>query len=411
VPSKFLIRDGEEIKSYMPPTYSANLCQGGEAIASNNVQPGYSSRTKEKAFDGNDSTLWGGVVGSFPAVKDKAWIGYHFNESQMIKKVRLLQGSVDSSVTLVEVQASENGEEWVSIGYYEVQERNNVIDIEKNVSYPYWRLFARSHPGNTNWGWSVYEVEMYTIVDPGGWRSIGVLPISKEMFDEYGMDDLSLINHDALQELTSEEVEILCWTDEEQAAKRLNISAVPFPQLLLPVSDIEKEINAVNINSNASGSGVIKVILSSDGGSTWIGQNQSIIDIDNLMDVKSKGFTPEQINALTAEDWESIAGNGKIRFAFYLEQESLEDVAQINSVTINYKEFIMTPAIEDLSIFYNQIKIPVDFFVSRDDGATWKEAKVNEMTDLTDLPAGQRLKVKAVLANDQELYGISYSWI
>lgn len=403
-----------------------------------------------------------------------------------------------------------------------------------------------------------------------GWVSVGTAPATKAMFDQYGMTDLSIIDNNAIQQLTSDTPELLCWTDEEgdSVIRQANITAVPLPQLLLPVGDIEVgEIESVNINSvvigrindtnniapyltsydnniiygshanaylmfdrninskfsyssaigmkvniklnqpeiikkiaiiagtftnsapkafkiygsnnpqnfsdvnnqngwillanitsqigwtinerrefvlnniNAyqyvrfefyqsnnsdngyeiaeielfpasKGNSDLKIFISGDSGVNWKGKNGITVDISDLTQVKANGFTPDELNALTKQELASLFPNGKARFAFYLEQEKSTDIVQIDSLKINEKVYTMIPSIESLKVIYNLLESEKPkLYVSRDDGVTWKEVQPDTLTSLEDLPEGNKLRVKAVLSNGQELHALSYSWI
>jgi hypothetical protein len=154
----------------------------------------------------------------------------------------------------------------------------------------------------------------------------------------------------------------------------------------------------------------IKLLASGDSGVSWIGKSPS--DPAILTDVKANGFTPAEFNALTKEALATLFPAGKARFAFYLEQEKSTDTVQVNSLTINERQYTMTPSVESLSVLYEllQSEKPV-LYVSRDDGVTWKQVQPDQLTKLDDLPNGSKLRVKAVLSNGQELHGLSYSWI
>lgn len=154
----------------------------------------------------------------------------------------------------------------------------------------------------------------------------------------------------------------------------------------------------------------IKTIVSGDGGESWTGH--SSVNPANLEEVKANGFTPEEFNALTKEQLAELFPNGKARFAFYLEQENLTDVVEVNSLKINERQYTITPSLDDLSVMYEMLEADKpDFEVSRDDGVTWKEIKADELTSLSDLPEGDKLRVKVKLSSGQELHALSYSWI
>lgn len=136
------------------------------------------------------------------------------------------------------------------------------------------------------------------------------------------------------------------------------------------------------------------------------------VDPSNLAEVKSNGMSAAQVNGLTKADWTSIVTSRKVRFAFYLEQDKSTDTVLVDKLTVNQKEYTMTPSVSSLSVLYDLLKaLEPTLYVSRDDGANWKQVDPDVLTKISDLPSGKALRVKAVLSNGQELHGLSYSWI
>ncbi|RHW32010.1 discoidin domain-containing protein [Oceanobacillus profundus] len=200
-----------------------------------------------------------------------------------------------------------------------------------------------------------------------------------------------------------------------QVSRKVNLTAIPHPQLLLPKENIEVgDIESVKLESTVSDQGVLKIIASGDSGSNWHGLSEVIGygNLSNLPLVKDIGFTLEEFNVLTKDELSAIFPNGRARFAFYLEQESLTDVVEINSLTINEKQYTMTPSVESLSVMYELLEADKPtLYVSRDDGETWTQVKDDKLTDISSQPEGNKLRVKAVLENGQEIHGLSYAWI
>ncbi|PVC75091.1 hypothetical protein C2I27_04180 [Priestia megaterium] len=245
-----------------------------------------------------------------------------------------------------------------------------------------------------------------------GWMSVGKAPVTKSMFDTDGITDLSIITNDVIQQLTSDEPELLCWTDEENANRRLNLTAAPSPQLLIAKEDIEvKELESVSIDAIVNQSdNDLKITLSGDNGENWAGK--AAVNINDLSNFKTNGLSVSEFNALSKEQLKSLCPNGKIRMAFYLEQENTTNAVEIRSVTINERLYTMTPEVESLSVLYSLLEAESpDLYASRDDGVTWQKIKRDELADLSALPEGKQLRVKVVLSNGQELQALSYSWI
>lgn len=168
----------------------------------------------------------------------------------------------------------------------------------------------------------------------------------------------------------------------------------------------------VEMLKGVAGNTDIKLLVSGDSGVSWKGLNNTTTNVSDLADVKAKGFAPAQFNALTKSELASLFPNKKARFVFYLEQEKSTDVVQVNSLSINEKQYTLTPNVESASVLYEVLKTEKPaLFVSRDDGVTWKSIQADQLTKLDDLPSGKKLRVKAVLSNGQELHALSYSWI
>ncbi|MGF0347777.1 discoidin domain-containing protein [Rhodococcus sp. IEGM1300] len=194
-------------------------------------------------------------------------------------------------------------------------------------------------------------------------------------------------------------------------SRAANVTAVPHPKLLLPIGDIGvgENVESILLDVAVAVYSDLKVVASADSGTTWMGKTQ--VDIADLASVKANGFTPEEFNALTKEQLTTLFPNGTARFAFYLEQDNLTDVVEIQSLTINEKKYTISPTVSDISVIYEVLKSeqPI-LFISRDDGVTWREVSQDEVESLSDLPEGNQLRVKAVLEDGQEVQAISYSW-
>ncbi|WP_157066967.1 hypothetical protein [Alicyclobacillus shizuokensis] len=252
----------------------------------------------------------------------------------------------------------------------------------------------------------------------GAWTTVGQEPITKAMFDSYGMTDLSVLTDAALRQLNSTSPQLLCWTDETGSPSRTQIiTGIPPAKLILPIGDIEVPdgIDSVNLDVTTSGFGKVIIVVSVDGGLTW--QSHALggwtpVDISYLENVGANGMLPDQVNALTADEWAALGVTDKIRFAYYLDQLYSTDTAQVNSLTINERQYTLTPTVSSLDVIYKLLNASnPTFYVSRDDGVTWKEVEPDTLVDLTDLPSGNQIRIKAVLQSGQEIYGYSYSWV
>ncbi|MGV7000390.1 hypothetical protein ACWA2C_17015 [Priestia megaterium] len=575
--NKYLFQDGEEIKKYVQTTTtstsSAMPIMTGPSTPSGLVTASYETASFEawNAFDSRktqtDSSYW---YAPFAQAGYNPWIQYDFPTSKQttISKYSITPFSDNAPVGLT-VKGLQNGT-WV------------ILDQRTNLSWQSYgvQFFTIEQPqlctayrfelsggvsGVDKVGYALLNIEMYEQITNSSWKTISTTPVTKAMFDTDGLTDLSAITNEAIQKLTSDEPELLCWTDEENATRDLNLTAVPLPQLLLSKQDIEvKELESVSIDaivnerytqnlipvmtSNTLPSGIVtastesnynkgyrafdgdndlyigwltnsyaqtpsylgyeftenknvskyiiypstylvnvaptdwtfegwngnawevldtrssvtdwvigtpksfiiknpqsykkyriyitavngsstyagiselqmfesmtsnndlKIALSGDSGENWAGK--AAVNINDLSNFKTNGLSVSEFNALSKEQLKSLCPNGKIRMAFYLEQENTTNALEIRSVTINERLYTMTPEVESLSVLYSLLEAESpDLYVSRDDGVTWKKIKRDELADLSALPEGKQVRVKVVLSNGQELQALSYSWI
>jgi len=173
------------------------------------------------------------------------------------------------------------------------------------------------------------------------WNIIGTTPATKSIFNNYGMDSLSLITINALQELG--EINLQYWIVDDNNVKNLNVIAIPKPVVIKATNDLTIN-NVINIDSftittNLSGSGVIKTVVSNDSGHNWKshnGTNWINVDIDDLDDVKNNGMDSSQINSLASIFWNELLGSGKIRFAYYIEITSISDKAETDALLAQF---------------------------------------------------------------------------
>lgn len=243
-----------------------------------------------------------------------------------------------------------------------------------------------------------------------GWKVIEAESLSKQVFEIYGISRLEIIKREEIEQLITDQVELLCWTDEVSPVRKATIYGVPDHGLLIGINDIEVgNSDSLTINQVGSSNGIIRVICSGDNGMTWMGTSQ--VDLSDNASIISNGFTPETLNGLSKEQIEVLFPNGFARFSFYMEQNNSDEVVQVESLLVGEKEYTISPTATDLSLIYEvlQEEKPT-LYASRDDGVSWKEISQDEMASLTEQPEGKSLRVKAVLKNGQEIHAMSYAW-
>lgn len=176
------------------------------------------------------------------------------------------------------------------------------------------------------------------------WVTVGSSPVTETMFLNDGMNDLTDITINGLNQLVSTNPRILTYIDDNSAnSLSTHITGVPNDKLIFPTDDINissvDNIDSFTINTDVSGDGVLKIITSIDSGSTWKtwdGSNWVSIN-PTVSDAKLNGMTPAIFNAITSEEWETLRDNANtIRFAYYLELSATSDTANADALVSQF---------------------------------------------------------------------------
>ena len=161
--------------------------------------------------------------------------------------------------------------------------------------------------------------------------------------------------------------QLMTWTsDVSSTEKNTTTVYVPKPQVVLPTGDIDisevHTIQSVNLVANQAGGGIVKSIVSVDGGTTWNGWDGSqwveLADT-NPETVKNNGMNPDDINNITSADWEALRnGSATIRFGYYLEiVDASTDVAETDQLEM----------VVDVYGEWGQVSEGVDYNATYDD--------------------------------------------
>lgn len=161
---------------------------------------------------------------------------------------------------------------------------------------------------------------------------LGQVPATQAMFGTNGLTDLSVVTDAILRQLSVPE--LLCYSTST-AQKQVKLTAVPYPKLVLASGDIRldyvENIDNFTLTYNQSGSGLIRLIASVDGGVTWKTYANGVwstVNHNDLSEVKTSGIPPDVFNSIPFADWMALLGTGKtIRFGYYLEVGVSTDVA------------------------------------------------------------------------------------
>lgn len=129
-------------------------------------------------------------------------------------------------------------------------------------------------------------------------------------------------------------------------------------------------LDAITLNNVVSGAGIAKMALSFDKGfswGAWDGAEWRAVDVDDKADIKNNGMSASVINLLSDSELSLARGDSdSIRFAYYLERPTINDVANNDKIQLSvsmrgYNEIANTaeysysydPAIKTLTITFN----------------------------------------------------------
>ncbi|SEL81349.1 protein of unknown function [Paenibacillus sp. cl141a] len=154
-------------------------------------------------------------------------------------------------------------------------------------------------------------------------------------------------NYSPLDEL-NRDFDIVSWTDKEDIDEfKINMSALPFSQLIIQDEDFQVygDLQQILINK-ISDQGSIKVLLSFDEGKTWeyykFNEWRSI-DITNENLIRNKAMDINSLTGLTMNDFNK-KGKNKLRIAYYLE----DNIRQQEYTKIDNLKIVSNAPIEDV---------------------------------------------------------------
>lgn len=204
------------------------------------------------------------------------------------------------------------------------------------------------------------------IFQDGAWKIVGQSDDELgPIFEEFGMENLTGID---TTQLANKELII----QKEGEPPKINIHAIPYPQLVFPTGDIVfkmlDKIHYFKVYANQTNSGIVRIIFSVDSGDTWQTYNLETqefekIDITNMAEVREKGIEPDVFNAIEGK-WNEII-ESKIRFGYYIEQRSSDDVAEVDKLEIKMDlqgRWKKAKHVEDYDYEYDNEHIYVSFY-------------------------------------------------
>ncbi|OCA97880.1 hypothetical protein [Clostridium beijerinckii] len=174
------------------------------------------------------------------------------------------------------------------------------------------------------------------------YEKIGEYPVTNKMFQDYGQS----VIHKERTGLTSLKPTIARWSNGNLSGCSITQVAIPKGQVIKMISDATfSESNIVDIinatvTTTNTGAGILKFIVSTDGGvewKTWNGSVWNIINANNSEDIKTNGMSVAILQGITEAQWTSLnLSNKKIRFAWYMEIAASTDILKLKQIRVNY---------------------------------------------------------------------------
>ncbi|WP_081481732.1 discoidin domain-containing protein [Paenibacillus elgii] len=567
--NKYLFEDGTDIKIYngngsLISPMTSNTSEDGVASASST----YPARDAWLAFN-NDMDQ--GIASSWTSAEysvSNQWLQFKFNSPKVVIQysLRRAKGTATECPKDWRFEASnDDGATWTVLdtktGYYFSTDAAQEFSLTNTTSYKIYRIYILANGGNVR-NLIINEMQLFT---QKGWIVVGAAPVTKKLFDDNGMTNLSIVNNTAIQELTSASPELLVWTDDTNPAFQLKTAAIPKPKLVMPIQDLnikgdlknftlsanvnevysgniiplmtsntapspyvasassvhsanydawrafnggdgttywtpgngiksgwikidltvpkiisqysikanhqygyvdspkdwtfegsnndkdwvilDTRLNETNwINSerrvftlrnssgyryyrlnvssiNSVGPGdnlminkiemmelistpILRTIVSSDSGETWNtfrSNSWQPVTISSLSNVKQNGMTYSEINSLTQDQLKALSPNGRIRFAYYLEQDILESTLKVNSLSSTQNVTTDTPTLNSLTIIYDELDKKYSGLMFMDTSQKYYSTSIGEVLNYLDMGtmiAGQTsLDIQVKLTN------------
>lgn len=186
---KFLFQVGNNIYKYIPesntnivPAMTSSITPSGQVFASSFYGANYEPY---RAFDRNSSFVWDGSNVAPPYS-----IGYQFTTPKVIKKYTLKGTNINNSPQAWELQGSHDGTNYsilhavASAGWASSGETKNYT-FTNNTAFLYYRLYITAP--------SAYpQIDQIEFIEEkeAEWQIADSAPITKNLFDEHGMDSL-----------------------------------------------------------------------------------------------------------------------------------------------------------------------------------------------------------------------------
>lgn len=239
----------------------------------------------------------------------------------------------------------------------------------------------------------------------GSWIDVGTIPITKELFNSFGMNDFSSIPSAKWLELI--EPEVIAWTEEKGEKLNLSVKGIPTPEVFVKEEATISELTS--IRSVDSNNGIIRIAISKDGGETWNGNGPvDLLDSDSF---KENGYKPSDLNLLTGVQLEQMSSKRKVMVSFYLEQEDLINKPSISKIYVTENKYTGTPKVSSLKYEKEYVMPENPLIEMKDKEGNWNEISLDKLHHAPVGHSWEKIELRVRLKGDQQLNAIAYSWI
>lgn len=381
----------------MAKIYTGNLIP---TLTSNTAPQGVASASSEystilgayRAFDKQDVDGW--LTTQYTLT---GWLAYEFSSSKRIRKYTIMPQNHNAGVARSPKAwtfEAWNGNQWIVL-----DTQTNVIswqlsqskefEINNNNSYIKYRINVTSNNGDANF-LAIGELGMMdeillnkTLISLSSgeyktwvnslWETVSNVSPNRIIFENTGIEDLSIIPESAWQELAKQSptIELVTYVPTgntpsnitqsyDALEKNIKMNALPIGQLVVQKDDIKLygSLTKAFVERLDDGlpQGVIRTIVSFDGGITWETFKNGIwinVDTSNSEIIKSNGMTVSEMMSIKEDDYKSkLVINNKIKFAYYIE-EHIRGInsSKLSKSSLSQKAIYDTPTISQSSIY------------------------------------------------------------
>lgn len=170
-----------------------------------------------------------------------------------------------------------------------------------------------------------------------------------------GIEDISLITPTLIQNLVEPKIVVVQEGATPETEISIQATVLLPPQTIKQKTDIDvttaEEISKIIITH--TGTAMVKVSCSIDGGISWL-KYDTQLGLWTPTELSS-GNTIDEIQGLTAEQASYLVRDNQLRFAFYIEQQSIEDNIEITNIKFSLKkEGLWTSCILNTDYIYGR---------------------------------------------------------